>query len=51
MVRINQDYEYETPFQGPYEIFQAWTNGTVTIQTESLLYERAQSKPEYIYTT
>ena len=33
MVRINQAYKYKTPFQGPYEIFQIWTNRTVTIQT------------------
>ena len=31
LVRINQAYKYETPFQGPYEIIQMWTNITVTI--------------------
>ena len=33
MVRRNQAYKYEAPFQGPYEIVQAWTNITLTIQT------------------
>ena len=33
MVRRNQAYKYRTPFQGPYEIIQTWTNGTVTIKT------------------
>ena len=32
MVRRNQDYKHETKFKGLYEIIQAWTNGTVTIQ-------------------
>ena len=31
LVRINQAYKYETPFQGQYEIIQMWTNVTVTI--------------------
>ena len=31
MVRRNQAYKYETPFQGPYEIIQMWKNGTVII--------------------
>ena len=25
-------YKYETPFRGPYENFQTWTNGTFTLQ-------------------
>ena len=33
MVRRNQTYKCEAPFQSPYEIIQTWTNGTVTIQT------------------
>ena len=32
LVRINQAYKYETPFQGPYAIIQTWRNGTVTIK-------------------
>ena len=32
LVRKNQAYKYETPFQIPYENFQTWTNGTVNIQ-------------------
>ena len=33
LVRRNQAYKYEAPFQGPYKIIQTWTNRTVTIQT------------------
>ena len=25
--------KYKTPFRGPYEIVQTWTNGTVTLRT------------------
>ena len=32
MVRKNQGYKCETPFQGPYEIVQMWTKRNVTIQ-------------------
>ena len=31
MVRRNKAYKYKTPFQGPYEIVQMWTNGTITL--------------------
>ena len=27
-----KDFKYETPFKGPYDIVQTWTNGTVLIQ-------------------
>ena len=33
MVRINQAYKYKTPFQGPYEVVQMWTNRTITTIT------------------
>ena len=33
LVRRNQAYKYETLFQGPYEIIQMWTNGTVDKRT------------------
>ena len=36
MVRTNQAYKYKTPFQGPYEIVQKWTNGTVTKRTSAV---------------
>ena len=36
LVRRNQAYKYETPFQGPYGIIQTWTNGTVTIRTDAV---------------
>ena len=32
MVRRNQAYKYETPFQGSYEIVRTCTNGTTTIR-------------------
>ena len=32
-------FKYETPFKFPYENFQTWTNGTVTLQTERSLLE------------
>ena len=38
MVRRNHAYKYKTPFQGPYEIVQTWTNGTVTIQTCTVIF-------------
>ena len=36
MVREENDFKYETPFKGPYEIVQTWTNGNVTIQMGSV---------------
>ena len=33
LFRINQAYKYETPFQGPYEIFHMWMNRAFTIRT------------------
>ena len=33
MVRVKNDFKYETSFKGPYEIVQTWTHGTATIQT------------------
>ena len=38
MTRNRSAYKYETPFRGPYENFQAWTNGTVTYQTEAVTH-------------
>ena len=29
-------YKLKTPFRGPYEIFQTWKNGTVTLQMGSV---------------
>ena len=31
LVRRNQAYKYERPFQGPYEIIQIWKNVNITI--------------------
>ena len=31
MIRNKAAYKYETPFKDLYEIFQMWTNGTVTL--------------------
>ena len=36
LVRRKQAYKYKTPFQGPYEIIQMWTNKTVTIHTDTV---------------
>ena len=33
MTRTKSAYKYETPYRGPYEIVQTWTNDTVTIRT------------------
>ena len=32
MARKKNDFKYETPFKGTYEIVQNWTNGTIIIQ-------------------
>ena len=32
MLRKHNDFKYETPFKGPYETFQIWTNRNVTIK-------------------
>ena len=36
MTRNNLAYKYENLFKGPYEIFQTWKNGTVTLQMGSV---------------
>ena len=33
MTNIRSAYKYKTSFSGPYNVFQAWKNGTVTLQT------------------
>ena len=40
-------YKYKTPFRGPYEIIQTWTNGTVTLRTGSVTNRKniRNSKP------
>ena len=32
MFTNNATYKYETPYNGPFEIIQCCTNGTVTLQ-------------------
>ena len=31
---VKKKFKYETPLKVPYEKFQTWKNGTVTLQTE-----------------
>ena len=31
MIRKYADFQYETSFKGPFEIFQTWTNRSVTL--------------------
>ena len=33
MTRTKSAYKYKTPYRGPYEIVQTWTNDTVTLRT------------------
>ena len=38
MTKNGSVYKYKTPFRGPYEIVQTWTNGTVTLQTGTVTH-------------
>ena len=33
IIQSKRAFKYETPFRGPYEHFQMWTNVTVTLRT------------------
>ena len=33
MMDSKSAFKYRTPFKGPYEIFQTWKNGSVTLRT------------------
>ena len=33
MTKMRSAYKYETLFRGPYDFFQTWKNGAVTLQT------------------
>ena len=33
ITQTKSEYKYETPYRGPYEIVQTWTNGTITLRT------------------
>ena len=47
MFRNNSSHKYKTPFMGPYEIIQLWTNGTGTLEmgdiTDSLKIHRTNT--------
>ena len=38
MISKNIAFKCETPFKVPYEFFQTWTNGNVTIQMGAVTY-------------
>ena len=38
LLNYKEENKYETPFKGPYEIFQAWKNITVTLIMRAVTY-------------
>ena len=47
MINQNDTLKYETPYIGPFEIAQCWTNGMVTLQygMEKIRYNIRHIKP------